>query len=238
MLVFSSYQTSRRLAETSSVKVPGATVDFGSGAVGELSGLVTYVPSEVIAKRMQISGLGPGRYYQSTFHALRVIFKSEGLRGLYAGTVPTIMRDVPCTALQFMFFEELKRIYRQFRPDATQSGPELLGIGFVAGGTAAFLTNPFDVVKTRLQTQAPGSEQLYRGTIDCIYRTVAEERFFALWRGALARVMWLAPASAITLTIYEKSVTFLGQHLINRENANVQQEHMDLTASSVLDRRR
>mmetsp|Transcript_5548 Transcript_5548/g.16547 ORF Transcript_5548/g.16547 Transcript_5548/m.16547 type:complete len:335 (+) Transcript_5548:268-1272(+) len=240
MLVFSSYQTSKRLSERYFSNSPEAIRDLVSGGIGEVSGLAAYVPSEVVAKRMQISGLGPGRNYRSVFHALKVIYRTEGIRGLYSGTIPTMLRDVPCTALQFMFFERLKKLYKEFEPAGIENGSEsgfALGvIGFLAGGAAAFLTNPFDVVKTRLQTQPSGCEKLYNGTLDCIMKTVREEGFFKLWRGAGARVLWVAPLSAITFSVYGKTAQLLTE--LRQERHAEQQRMMNVTASSVLDRRR
>mmetsp|Transcript_12923 Transcript_12923/g.18572 ORF Transcript_12923/g.18572 Transcript_12923/m.18572 type:complete len:340 (-) Transcript_12923:133-1152(-) len=236
MIVFSTYQTTRRLAHEH-LSVPNdSSVDFIAGAAGEICGLVTYVPSEVIAKRMQISGLGPGRNYQSTTHALKVIYQTEGLHGLYSGTFPTMLRDVPFTALQFMFFERMKTVYKRIRKDLPLTAVELGLIGFAAGGASAFITNPFDVVKTRMQTQASGSERLYNSTWHCLRTTVKEEGAMALLRGAVARVMWLAPASALSLSVYEQASSFLRKWRV--QQLPVTEQKYELSAASALDRRK
>lgn len=84
------------------------------------------------------------------------------------------------------------------------------GLGALAGGIAAAVTNPLDVVKTRLQTQPGGVERMYTGVFDCMRRVVREEGWGALGRGVGARVAWVAPSSAIVLAVFEATGRALG----------------------------
>eukprot|EP00166_Cyanidium_caldarium_P000143 ctg_1038.g377 len=61
--------------------------DLAAASVADVAALVTYVPAEVVAKRLQVAGMGPARDYTSPLQALRVIARTEGIwRGVYAGT--------------------------------------------------------------------------------------------------------------------------------------------------------
>lgn len=69
-----------------------------------------------------------------------------------------------------------------------------LGAGAVANSVASFLLNPCDVIKIRLQTQGQnGLPSLYKSTLHCAKRIVAEEGIFArhggLWFPGLAASM-------------------------------------------------
>lgn len=57
--------------------------------------------------------------------------------------------------------------------------------GGVAGSTAALFTTPFDVVKTRLQTQIPGSLSPYKSVIQALYEIGKKEGLQGLYRYAL-----------------------------------------------------
>lgn len=70
-----------------------------------------------------------------------------------------------------------------------------------AGAVAAAITAPLDVVKTRLQTQ--GSSGTYTGGMDCVRKIWTLEGPTALFRGVGARILFLAPNHAISMTIYE-----------------------------------
>ena len=75
-------------------------------ACGFASGLATRVASNplfVIKTRMQLQET---RVYNSMYHALRTIVRTEGLGGLYKGLLPSLL-ETSQGALQFMFFEEI-----------------------------------------------------------------------------------------------------------------------------------
>lgn len=85
--------------------------------------------------------------------AVRTIIRQEGFSALFYGYKATLYRDLPFSALQFMFYEQAQswaRLWKQSRDIGWQM--ELL-TGAVAGGLAGTITCPLDVVKTRLQTQ-------------------------------------------------------------------------------------
>jgi solute carrier family 25 aspartate/glutamate transporter 12/13 len=57
-----------------------------------------------------------------------------------------------------------------------------------------------DVVKTRIQTQANiPNETKYSSVLDAVNRIVKEEGFRAFGKGLTARVLWIAPGTAITM---------------------------------------
>lgn len=204
-VMFAGYKAVKRRGEDGvSEEKQLAVVDFVSASIGEILALPFYVPAEVIAKRMQVATLGPARNYNSTVHAAKSIYRSEGPRGLLSGFWPTMLRDVPFTALQFSFFTAAKDRYRTYsrRPELTNA--EATGIGVAVGVAAAILTNPCDVIKTRFMTQSTGSERKYHTILQCVRRIVTEEGPAALMRGLSARVLWVGPSSGITLAVYER----------------------------------
>ena len=57
------------------------------------------VPTDTLKHRVQ------AYLHQDIFEAARTICKSSGVRGLYRGFWPTLMRDVPEIAIQFTLYE-------------------------------------------------------------------------------------------------------------------------------------
>mmetsp|Transcript_11864 Transcript_11864/g.25761 ORF Transcript_11864/g.25761 Transcript_11864/m.25761 type:complete len:351 (+) Transcript_11864:45-1097(+) len=208
-IVFSVFHYTKQIVEQQQLSQRRLLTEFTCAALGEIASLSTYVPSEVIAKRMQVSSVtNPGQRppYLSSFHALGVISRTEGIRGLYTGLYSTAARDIPFTALQLTIFEQLKRLFGisdSSHRGASSGGMWINGaLGGVAGGLAAAVTTPFDVAKTQLQTT-----NKYRGVWHCLSHTMRYHGFRGLFRGVAPRVLWVAPASAITLSVYERMVS-------------------------------
>lgn len=220
--MFSTYKATKRFGEqivpvledtmenhSASIESQLAAVDMTSGALAEIFALPFYVPGEVIAKRMQVAALGPARNYNSFAHAAQCIYRTEGSSGFYQGFSATMLRDVPFTTLQFSLFTFSKDRYRQVVRRYDLNDAEVTGLGVIVGAISAFLTNPFDVVKTRFMTQGTGSERKYYSILQCLRKMVVEEGVLSLTRGVQARLIWVAPSSGITLAIYERTSKFL-----------------------------
>lgn len=117
------------------------------------------MPSEVVKTRLQLQGRYNNPYFSSGYNyrgaadAVRTIVRTEGFSALFYGYGATLWRDLPFSALQFMFYEQNLSWARQWK-DSREIGWELeLLTGAAAGGLAGTITCPLDVVKTRLQTQ-------------------------------------------------------------------------------------
>ena len=84
------------------------------------------------------------------------------------------------------------------RPPAALSYLTVALAAACAGGTAATITNPLDTLRTRVQVHPTPItvRQAFRMVID-------EGGVTRLWRGASARVLSMAPTTALLLTSYE-----------------------------------
>lgn len=130
-----------------------------SGFLGDLVASIVYVPSEVLKTRLQLQGrhnnpfFHSGYNYRGTVDAARTIYRQEGFAALFHGYKATLFRDLPFSALQFMFYEQAQNWARQWK-ESREIGVQLEFLtGAAAGGLAGAMTCPLDVVKTRLQTQ-------------------------------------------------------------------------------------
>jgi hypothetical protein len=79
--------------------------------------------------------------------------RAEGASALFYGYKATLYRDLPFSALQFMFWEQFTTWARKYKQSRDIGVSLELLTGAAAGGLAGVITCPLDVVKTRLQTQ-------------------------------------------------------------------------------------
>ncbi|XP_078066081.1 protein kinase, cAMP-dependent, regulatory, type II, alpha A isoform X2 [Mustelus asterias] len=82
-------------------------------AAGMLSGVFTtaiMAPGERIKCLLQIQASTGESKYAGPLDCAKQIYKTSGIRGVYKGTVLTLMRDVPASGMYFMTYEWLKCI--------------------------------------------------------------------------------------------------------------------------------
>ena len=62
--------------------------------------------SDVLRRRFQINTMsGMGYKYKSIFDAIRIIVLQEGVKGLYKGIVPNLLKVAPSMASSWLSFE-------------------------------------------------------------------------------------------------------------------------------------
>ncbi|PKS13077.1 hypothetical protein jhhlp_000418 [Lomentospora prolificans] len=226
-LFFLTYETTKSLAASflpahdsssaAAAKFAGPATHMVAASLGEVAACSVRVPTEVVKQRAQAG------QFKSSAAALADILgkrKEIGLAGLrrelYRGWGITVFREIPFTVIQFPLWEALKGWGRARRrrnnPQAAEKGGVELDVGAVesglygslAGGIAAGLTTPLDVLKTRVmlskQSRSVGS------VFTAILR---EEGPRVLFSGIGPRVMWISAGGAIFLGSYQWAVNTL-----------------------------
>lgn len=74
--------------------------------------------SDVLRRRFQINTMsGMGYQYKSLTDAVRVIVAEEGLRGLYKGIVPNLLKVAPSMASSWLSFEVCRDFFVSLKPE-------------------------------------------------------------------------------------------------------------------------
>jgi len=195
-----------------------AAVAAGAGAavaLGTMAHDVIMTPMDVCKQRLQL-----GHHANSVFECACDIMRKEGARAFWLSYPTTLLMNLPYALVMGATNEELRRL---LRPSGDHSLASYLTAGAGAGALAAAVTNPLDVVKTRLQTQQCGIAAaceggrigcaarplLYRGTLQTLGAIAAEEGLRGFARGMSARICIHAPSVAICWTTYEAMKTSL-----------------------------
>ncbi|KAK7170826.1 hypothetical protein R3I94_000895 [Phoxinus phoxinus] len=132
----------------------------------------------------------------------RDLLKDKGITGLYTGLGATLLRDVPFSIIYFPLFANLNSLGRR---NTDGSAPFYISFlsGCLAGCTAAVAVNPVDVLKTRLQSLAPGChDETYSGMKDCIRKILRHEGPSAFLKGAYCRALVIAPLFGVVQVVY------------------------------------
>ncbi|XP_012231199.1 mitochondrial glutathione transporter SLC25A40-like [Linepithema humile] len=163
-------------------------------------------PVELIRTKMQSQRLS----YPEITQVLKTVVKYSGISGLWMGLSSTLLRDVPFSAIYWLNYETIKKMFYNSQQTFTFN----LAAGAVAGSIAAFFTIPFDVVKTHRQIEM-GEKEIYSdkpirssNTWIIIQRIYHQNGFRGLFTGLTPRLVKVAPACAIMIATFEHGKRF------------------------------
>ena len=180
----------------------GKTIGFRERAMASIcaGGLAAGLanPAEVALIRMQSDGMRPKDQranYRSVFDALIRVTRSDGLRGLWRGSYPTIVRAMSTNFGQLATFSETKSQLKK-RTNLSFQNQSLVA-STTAGFIAALFSLPFDFIKTRLQRGArnAGGVPAYNGMWDCAVKVLKDEGPLRFYRGFGTYFLRIAPHS-------------------------------------------
>ncbi|KAM8988881.1 mitochondrial glutathione transporter SLC25A39 isoform 2-T2 [Ara ararauna] len=188
----------------------GRHIPLVAGALARLGAVTVISPLELIRTKMQSR--------QLSYRELRVCIQSavaqDGWLSLWRGWGPTVLRDVPFSALYWFNYELVRDwLCRKAWLDEATFMISFTS-GAISGTVAAVLTLPFDVVKTQRQIELGHSEvrpvtaSKPSSTWLLMQRIRAESGTRGLFAGFLPRVVKVAPACAIMISTYEFGKTF------------------------------
>ncbi|XVF52903.1 hypothetical protein PTKIN_Ptkin05aG0055700 [Pterospermum kingtungense] len=170
-----------------------------AGGCASVATSFIFTPSERIKQQMQV-----GVHYQNCWNALVGIIRKGGLPSLYTGWGAILCRNIPHSIIKFYTYESLKQVMLTSSLSSAQPNTlQTLVCGAVAGSTAALFTTPFDVVKTRLQTQIPGSLSRYNSVYHALQDIRMHEGLKGLYRGLIPRLVMYMSQGALFFASYE-----------------------------------
>lgn len=174
---------------------------------GGISGFFTRAltqPLDCIKVRHQLQ-LEPikkntGAKYTSTFQTLVMMFKEEGIRGLWKGHVPGQILSVTYGFGQFLAYDNFNRHSRKIKFFDKHSDVRHIVGGGLAGAFGMSIATPFDVVRTRFIAQDHNTG--YKSILDAFTSINRNEGLRGLFRGLVPSVTAIAPNAAIQFGTY------------------------------------
>ncbi|CAH0018419.1 unnamed protein product [Clonostachys rhizophaga] len=212
-----------------------------AGAVGGFTSGIVTCPLDVIKTKLQAQGAyhpvdlgrhaGHPKMYNGLVGTAKVIWREEGIRGMYRGLGPIVMGYLPTWAVWFTVYNEAKTWLGQY-----QDNPHVVNFwsSIVAGGSSTVVTNPIWVIKTRLMSQSHSTKHYpphlfpktgstptarptlttpwhYRSTIDAARKMYTSEGILSFYSGLTPALLGLTHV-AVQFPTYEfLKRTFTGQ---------------------------
>lgn len=148
------------------------------------------------------------------FDCGRQIYKQEGLRALYSGIAPAILRQSVYGTLKFGSYYSLKNLIVShfYEGDTSVENPYInVSCAALAGAFSSAIANPTDVLKVRMQVQGKGAHQmpLYK----CFYEIYRTEGVRGLYRGVMPTSQRAMTIAAVELPVYDYCKDYLLDHV-------------------------
>mmetsp|Transcript_644 Transcript_644/g.2269 ORF Transcript_644/g.2269 Transcript_644/m.2269 type:complete len:325 (+) Transcript_644:120-1094(+) len=170
------------------------------------------IPIDVLKVRMQLQGEGgSARQYRNTLDAAFRIARSEGAGAFVKGLKPAVVRQLTYGSLRFGLYSHCKELYG-VPANSMQAVPLRKALAaMTAGGVAAFVCTPIDLIKVRMQAHGmPGHAPLpaYRGLAHALVSIVRQEGALGLYKGVGPTSLRAAAVAAAEIASYEETKLF------------------------------
>lgn len=179
-----------------------AQKSISSFCAGGIAAMVAN-PADLILIRMQADGTLPleqRRNYKNVLDGFRRVASEEGIPKLWRGVFPTIQRACIINLALLAPFEEFKHKLKNLIKD---THTRTIVSSLLASLIGSFASLPLDNSKTKLQKMKPDSSGNlpYKGIIDCMGKTIANEGVSKLWVGLPTYYIRIGPHVIITLVL-------------------------------------
>lgn len=180
-------------------------VNIFSGAASGILGAAAGSPFFLVKTRLQSYSpflpVGTQHQYNSAADGMKQIYKAEGVKGLYRGVVPAMVRTGFGSSVQLPTYFFAKR--RLVRHLGMEEGPALHLLSSTCSGfVVCCVMHPPDTIMSRMYNQ---TGNLYGGALDCLMRTVKTEGVFALYKGYFAHLARILPHTVCILGVRQAS---------------------------------
>ena len=158
---------------------------------------------------MQLQGQTGDRsrlQYKNTVDAIHKIYVNEGMKGLQKGIYPAILRESSKNVFRIGMFDPIMNVIHDKKTGSAPAWKRMFA-GSMCGVLGAVSCNPFELVKTRLQSAstgilAVGHQHNYTGVGSALKLIYNSEGFRGLYRGSLLSMGRSVVGSGSNLTAY------------------------------------
>ena len=189
-------------------RIPGSAESFVSGAAaGAVATTATY-PMDLL--RTRFAAQGTEKISTGLLGACKDIIRDEGVPGYFRGLTAAVGSIVPYMGLFFSSYEFFHQAIGGAKLPFS-SGDAAAGV--LASVVAKTATFPLDLIRKRLQIQGPTRERYihtnvpeYKGVWRGLYAIWMKEGVKGWYRGLTVSLVKAAPASAVTMYVYERTL--------------------------------
>ncbi|XP_031624685.1 mitochondrial uncoupling protein Bmcp [Contarinia nasturtii] len=199
---------------------------FVYGGVASITAEFGTFPIDTTKTRLQIQGQICDQQhtklrYTGMIDAFIQIRRHEGVKALYSGIWPAVLRQATYGTIKFGTYYTLKNIVTEkgWLIDKHENERVWCNVlcAVIAGAISSAIATPTDVLKVRMQVHGRGTDKV--GLIGCFREIYHQEGISGLWRGLGPTAQRAAVIAAVELPVYDFCKLHLletfGDHVAN-----------------------
>eukprot|EP00924_Labyrinthula_sp_SR-Ha-C_P008085 snap_masked-scaffold_11-processed-gene-2.6-mRNA-1 protein AED:1.00 eAED:1.00 QI:0/-1/0/0/-1/1/1/0/295 len=177
-------------------------VPLFAGFAAEILSLALFVPVDVVTQKLQLEK----NVNKNGVQIFSQIIKNKGFLGLYQGFSITFVTYSLSSSVWWLVYENTKTLTKR-NEDKLAQGPQWNTFlsGIIAGSCSIIVTQPLDVVKTRMQTTEQTQYRTISSSLKQIYNTEGIRGFL---RGLPTKLIGRMPLQAFLTFTYETVLYF------------------------------
>nr|CAM90525.1 ADP/ATP translocator [Trichostrongylus vitrinus] len=180
--------------------------NLASGGAAGATSLCFVYPLDFARTRLAADvGKGAGREFKGLADCLVKTVKSDGPVGLYRGFFVSVQGIIIYRAAYFGLFDTAKMVLAS---EGKLNFFVAWAIAQVVTVGSGILSYPWDTVRRRMMMQSGRKDILYKNTLDCAKKIIANEGMGAMFKGALSNV-FRGTGGALVLAIYDEIQKFI-----------------------------
>jgi len=182
-------------------------------AVAVAAGLFAGVPEAVVATPFQVvkvrlQTIQHLNRYSNSVDCLKKVVAEEGVLALVQGLPTTCWRNSVWNGVYFGCMHLIKDKSDELCPTGVFAQTVYsLAIGFVGGAVATTCNAPFDVAKSRIQSEVTagpqGAGRKYHSTFQTLRLVAREEGWKAMYKGYTPKLLRMGVGGAVGITSFE-----------------------------------
>lgn len=182
---------------------------FLFGGVAACVAEASTFPIDTAKTRLQLQGQRidarfVAKRYNGMLHCWVRVVSEEGLRALYCGLSPALLRQAVYGTIKYGLYYSVKGLLPG--PESTLRN---VGCAIFSGCVSSAMANPTDLLKVRMQSASLDTVAKGSSTWACFKDIYCKEGLAGLWRGVVPTAQRSAIVAGVQLPVYDATKGFI-----------------------------
>jgi solute carrier family 25 (mitochondrial phosphate transporter), member 23/24/25/41 len=178
-------------------KINSSTEKFFCGSMAGLVSTFVLYPLKTVKTMMNLGKTGE---FKSIIHCMNQMYTKYGIRCFYRGLVANSAAIMPCSGVDLLAYETLKKKYCSVTNAPSLTHFEVFILGNISSTLGNLIVYPLIFARTRLQSNRNPNET----TLNLLQKVWKRDGLQGIYRGVTLQLIKIGPAAGISYIVFEE----------------------------------